>query len=291
MNDSFPAKKIFDPKDGFPASSYLSGTDSSFCGTKKVKGEKHLDTEVKDIMIVFLIEGKIQLSYNAYSEQLFEGGCMLLIPPTPHFNLTIVEDAYIYFCAFDPKEQLSDDFSLEMLLPYLGDEETDKIYALPIKSPIRSYLNLVEAYLLDGIFCAELNEIKKKEVFYLFQMYYRKVELAAFFQPILNQDILFKEKVLKNAINSHSVSELANLMHYSVSGFKKKFERTFGQPVYTWMQGRRSAVILKELKENKKTIKEIVLYYGFSSQPRFYEFCKRHYGQTPGDIRTAALQE
>jgi AraC-like DNA-binding protein len=285
MNERFLQKKVYHPKEGLPGSSYITGTDSSFYGVRKVTGEEYLSVEVKDIMLLFLIEGKIKLSYNAFPEQLFEGGRILLIPPTPHFNLSIVEDTYMYFCVFDPQERLSEDFSLEMLLPYLGDEKTDEIYTLELKYQLLSYLTLVEAYLVDDIFCAELNEIKKKEVFYLFQMYYRKEELAAFFQPILNQDILFKEKVLKNVLDAHNVAELANLMHYSVSGFKKKFERNFGQPVYSWMQERRSTVILKELKENKKTIKEIVMQYGFSSQPRFYEFCKRHYGQPPGDLR------
>jgi AraC-like DNA-binding protein len=286
MDKLFLSKKLFNPKEGLPGSIYITGTDSSFCGVKKVKGEKHLDVEVKDIIIIFLIDGKIQLSYNAYPERIFSGGCMLLIPPTAHFNLTIVEDAYIYFCIFNPQEQLSDDFSLEMLLPYFKEKQPDEIYAAELKPSIRSYLNVVEAYLCDRIFCAELDEIKRREVFYLFQMYYRRDTLAKFFQPILNEDILFKERVLKNALTAHNVPELAGLMNYSVSGFKKKFERSFGQPVYTWMQERRAAIILKELKENKKTIKEIVSQYGFSSQPRFYEFCKRHYNQPPGDIRT-----
>jgi AraC-like DNA-binding protein/uncharacterized protein YaiE (UPF0345 family) len=289
MSGLFLTKKLYDPKEGLPGSSYITGTDSSFCGVRKTKGEQQLDTEIKDIMIVFLIDGKIQLSYNAYTERMFEGGCLFLIPPTDHFNLSIVEDSYLYICTFDPMEQLCDDFNLEMLLPYVENNQPDRISVLEMKYPIRSYLNVVEAYLRDEIFCAELNQIKKKEVFYLFQMYYRKEELAAFFQPVLNKDILFKEKVLKNVLSAHSVTELAERMHYSVSGFKKKFERTFEKPVYTWMQERRSAIILKELKENKKTIKELVSQYEFSSQPRFYEFCKRYYGQTPSEIRTRTL--
>ena len=285
MNEPFLTKQFFAPKDGFSGSNLLTGTDSSFFGVRKIKGEKQSDAEIVDIMLIFLIEGKIKLSYHAYLEQLFEGGCILLIPPTAHFNITVVEDAYLYFCIFNPKERLSEDFSLESLLPYANDKKQEQIPILELKYPIRSYLGVVEAYLLDKIFCSELDRIKKKEVFYLFQMYYQKEDLAAFFQPILNKDVLFKERVLKNVLAAHSVSELASMMHYSLSGFKKKFERSFGLSAYTWMQERRSSVILKELKDNKKTIKEIVAQYGFSSQPRFYEFCRRRYGQTPGEIR------
>jgi AraC-like DNA-binding protein len=251
---------------------------------RKKKGEQ-LTFEMKGTSIVFLLEGEVRLSYDIYNGEILHAKHFLLIPPATNFNMTVLKSAYFFWGAFDLQTKCCEDFSLDVLLSFL-DERENTFYPLAFQRPIRNYLEVVDNYLQDGVFCKCLNENKKKELFFLLQTYYRKEELAAFFYPVLNKDVLFKEKVLKYMLRAHNVAELAELMNYSVSGFKKKFERNFGQSVYFWMQDHRSKIILRELKENKKSIKEIAFQYQFSSQPRFYEFCKRHYGKTPGKIRT-----
>ncbi|MDR0866324.1 MAG: helix-turn-helix transcriptional regulator [Candidatus Symbiothrix sp.] len=265
-----------------------TGCKPSFCVVEKQKGEEQHESEINEITIIFVSEGEVQLSYDAYPEKRVEAGHVMLVPPTSRFKLTVVRDAHLVFCAFDPLSQICENFSLEMLLSSSTDIGDEKLYPLELKEQIKSYLRVLENYLQEGILCYCMSEHKKRELFFLLQMYYGREELAAFFRPVLNKDVLFKEQVLKNALTAHSVAELSQSMNYSVSGFKKKFERHFGQSVYTWMQERLSAMILKELRENKKTIKEIAFLYRFSSEPRFYEFCKRHYGQPPGEIRSVS---
>ena len=251
---------------------------------RKKKGEQ-LTFEMKEISIVFLLEGEIRLSYDRYKGEILRARHFLLIPPVDCINMTVLKNACFFWGVFDLQTKCCENFSFDLLLSFL-DEGKNTFYPLAFQNPIRNYLEVVDNYLRDGVFCKCLNENKKKELIFLLQTYYRKEELAAFFYPVLNKDLLFKEKVLKYMLRAHNVAELAALMNYSVSGFKKKFERNFGQSVYFWMQDHRSKIILRELKEKKKSIKEIAFQYQFSSQPRFYEFCKRHYGKTPGKIRT-----
>ncbi|MCL1938370.1 MAG: helix-turn-helix transcriptional regulator [Candidatus Azobacteroides sp.] len=259
--------------------------ETLFQSFKNKKGEQ-VTFEIKEVSIIFLLEGEVSLSYDMYSGEILHAKHFLLVPPATCFNVTVLKNAHFFLGVFDLQTKCCENFSLDVLLPFLDRRQKDVFYPLPFKEPIRNYLEVMDNYLHDGIFCDCLNENKREEFFFLLQAYYRKEELAAFFYPVLNEDVLFKEKVLKNMLAAHNVSELATLMNYSVSGFKKKFERNFGQSVYLWMQDRRSKIILRELKENKKSIKEIAFQYQFSSQPRFYEFCKRHYGKTPGEIRT-----
>ena len=262
----------------------LCGKERALFQSYKMNKDDRLTLEIKEVSIIFLLEGEVSLSYEVYSSEILHAKHCLLIPPVAYFSMTALKNTYFFIGVFDLQTKCCDNFSFDILLPYLNGKK-DTFFPLAFKEPIWNYLEGMSHYLHDGISCNCLNENKKKELIFLLQSYYRKDELAAFFCRVLNEDVLFKEKVLKNLLLAHTVTELATLMNYSVSGFKKKFERNFGQPVSYWMQDYRSKIILRELKEKKKSIKEIAFQYQFSSQPRFYEFCKRHYGKTPGEIR------
>ncbi len=254
-------------------------------GILKMTRENSRNLEMSNMAIFFLLSGESVFSCNNSSERNLKAGEMVLLPPASTMDILAIEDMHAIVCRTDVQIQLCDTFSLDVLLPYASEEVNQHSPPLYINQIIKKFLYILEIYITEQLCCSRLYELKKDELFHLMKMLYPKTELASFFQPIINKDIFFKELILRNYRKVHSVQELAEVMHYSVSGLKKKFSQCFKMPVYTWMQKQRSIAILKDLKERKKTLKEIYLSHNFSSEARFYEFCKKYYGKSPGEIR------
>jgi AraC-like DNA-binding protein len=235
--------------------------------------------------IVFLLEGTLSLSYKGFMNRCLSAGQMLLLPPATAVELkTAGEDVYAVICSFEPRINFCQKFTFHTLLPLCKGME-ESFYPLPIVDRLNTYLTLMRAYMEDNFYCPHFYEIKIDELFYVLRGYYDRSELASFFHWILNDDIFFKDNVLKLYQKIHSVGELASMMNYSTSGFKKKFRRTFGLPVYTWILEQRAAAVFRDLKEDRKSLTEISFDYGFSSNARLFDFCKKHFGKAPGEVR------
>jgi len=263
---------------------YKNQSETSFSSLYISKENKQSSIDIKETTILFLLEGKLLLSYNNLIKKKLQSGEMILLSALHTLDITVTEDAYGIFCTFNTQVQICDDFSLESLVP-LAEMKENNHASLVINEWIKNFLITIENYWEDDLLCRRMYEIKRDELFYLLKSTYSLTDLAAFFYPMLNKDIFFKESIVKNYHKVHNITELAETMGYSVSGFKKKFLRCFGIPAYTWMQQQRAAIVLKELKEKKKTIKDIYISNQFSSQAHFYEFCKKNFGKTPGQIQ------
>ena len=263
---------------------YGKQNELPFRSFKILKGEKQSNIKVKETTIIFLLKGEFLLSYNDLFEKRIQAGEMILFSALHMVDITVIEDVYGIFCMFNTQVQICENFFLESLV---SPDEIDKNCHAPltINKWVNDFLNVIDRYLEDTLWCTVLYEIKKNELFYLLKNTYATTELAIFFYPILNKDVLFKESVIKKYHQIRNITELASATGYSVSGFKKKFLKCFGMPAYTWMQQQRANVVLKELKEKKKTLKEVFISNHFSSQAHLHEFCKKNFGKTPGQIR------
>ena len=251
---------------------------------------EHVDLIVKETTIFFLLKGELLLSYNNRIEEKFRAGEMILFSTIHTANITVIEEAYGISCTLESQVQICGKFSLEPLIPFPRPHEKNKNCHFPLKitEDIENFLTVIERYLKKGIWCCWIYEAKKRELLYLLRDTYSSNELASFFHPVLDKNAFFKESVLKNYLQARNVIELAELMRYSVSGLKKRFLKSFGMSAHKWMKQQKTAVVLKELKENKKSIKEVFISNRFASQAHFYEFCKKEFGKTPGEIRKEA---
>ncbi len=251
---------------------------------QRVKGHKKDDIEVVNSSILFIVEGEVLLTYNNNFEVKLSAGQFVFLPQGTRLALTALEDIKLVRCWFDIYLMQCDYFRLDMLEPYI-DESQKKYFPLTYNESIRMYLELIEKYLGDGFICSCLYKYKHQELFFLLRAFFSKGELATFFAPALGEDMFFINSVLKYYPQVQNVADLANKMNYSLSGFRKKFEKSVGQSAFSWLQDKRSDSILNDLNENKMTNKDIIDKYDFSSDARFYEFCKRIYGKTPSQIR------
>ncbi|MDR2125359.1 MAG: AraC family transcriptional regulator [Prevotellaceae bacterium] len=237
--------------------------------------------------IIFHLKGNITYSYGAYLNKDFKENTFLLFPHGFKCAIKAKEDSQIFVVNL-LKINFCNHFSLEML--YRLNEsiklETSH-YPLETNKVIDDFLkNLVDT-IGDGLKCAYLHELKQKELLYYLRAYYSKKDLFAFFSPILSDDIVFSELIYKNVDKVKTITELADIVNYSVSGFKKRFVRIFGVSPYHWMIKEKAKKVYYEINCTQKSFKEISIEFNFSSSAHFDKFCKKEFGMSPGVIRNA----
>jgi len=240
--------------------------------------------------LLIVTEGNISASFGKYEDQnLVKGKIILLTSNTP-FKAVAKKDTHFFVFKIPSNVQLCDRYSLEQLLKESNNEEPELHY-LEMNKAMEDFLRMLDVYIAEGLRCVLFFDMKIKELFYLFRGFYTKEELYMFFYPILSNDLTFSDFVYRNHSKVKTVTELAELANYSRSGFVKRFKKVFGVSAYQWMREQKANVIYHEINDMTKALKEISFEYGFSSPAHFNDFCKIHFGNTPGNIRKSKLNK
>jgi len=234
---------------------------------------------------IFVLQGSLCFSFGETLDKIIPSGQMMLLPAGSQFKSIAEEDAVLIIIRLYNTKQLCDCFSLDALLKEEDSDFDPDLYFLDINERVGPFLSFLDTCMTDGLKCTYYFELKAKEYYFLLRAYYPKKELLRFFYPLLSKDISFSELVLKNHYKVKTVQELANMTHYSLSGFQKRFKKVFGVSAYHWMKDERSKSIYHEINSTVKSFKEISEDYGFSSPSHFNDFCKTNFGSTPGRIR------
>jgi AraC-like DNA-binding protein len=156
---------------------------------------------------------------------------------------------------------------------------------LKYNSVLETWLEEVLHSTVDGLKCTHYQNLKRQEVLYYLRAYYSKEDLYAFFSPILNNDTIFANLIYQNYESIKNIGELADITHYSMSGFKRKFTTVFGISPAVWIKREKAKKIYHEINCSQKPFKIIANEYDFSSPAQFNEFCKKMYKMSPGTLR------
>ena len=245
--------------------------------------------ELEKSVIIFVLTGSVSFSTGNTVDEKISSGEMVLIPPQKNYKLCGLEkDTHLIIMNFNASSQnvFNGGHSIMNLLPFFknGNNNVDELTVLKIHEQLYVCLNVTDIYIENGLVCEYLENLRESEILYLLFELYPPKELAIFFHPLLNENLQFKEFVLKNSSNVKNVTELAVLSNYSTSGFIKRFKKYFNESPYKWMQKQRAENIFFELKKKDKTPKQIALEYHFSSYEHFIRFCKAQYGCTPTEV-------
>lgn len=243
----------------------------------------------EDNLIIFSLEGSFNFSFGGYLDRVISKGKMMILPASSQLSGCAVEDSILVVIRLLETKQLCDCYSLDMLLPEKSDDFVPELYYLDVNERLSSFLSFMDECVEDGLKCNFYLDLKVKELFFLLRAYYPKVELFEFFYLLLSRDVSFSDQVLKNYYKAKTVQELADTLHYSLSGFQKRFKKVFGVSAYHWMKEERSKSIYHEINSTQKSFKEISDDHGFSSPSHFNDFCKANFGATPGKIRQNKL--
>jgi AraC-like DNA-binding protein len=272
------------PHEHLSCFNYEKGSRFVFDKLKLKKGQSW-KVFSEDSLIVFILEGSLSFSFGEYLDRTISNGQMMALPAGSRLLGHATEESTLIIIRLLKTKQLCDCYSLDMLLYKKEDSFVPELYYLGIKERLSSFLSFTDECVSDGLKCIFYLDLKVKELFFILRAYYTKEELLRFFYLLLSRDISFSDQVLKNHYKAKTVLELADTLHYSLSGFQKRFKKVFGISAYRWMKEERLKSIFHEINSTLKSFKEISDDHGFSSPSHFNDFCKANFGTTPGKIR------
>lgn len=234
--------------------------------------------------IIFVISGSLNLSYEDYQSQQISDGKILLFPPGCQYHAQTIEEMSALILRFHSMEHPFRSINPDDLNN--SKQHFDKSFGiLKINQTVSSYLNFFKESYISGVQSNDFIQLKIEEFFFLIRAYYTREELAIFFRPLISNNTKFMDFVLRNYDKVKTVGEFAELYACSVSHFEKKFKQTFNISPYQWMLKKKIKVLYKEINTTDKLFCQIAREQGFSSLPQFTDFCKKHFGHSPSQMR------
>jgi AraC-like DNA-binding protein len=232
--------------------------------------------------LIFVLEGSISFQDSNGENASLNGLQAMLIAPDRFRSVQISDTFRAFLCHF-PAEILYASNNLVAELTALVQTDFSE-YKIDINKTFHRFLLLLVQYMNSGILRDYLAEMKRNELFILLFAYYEKAEMAQFFRYFLEGDVNFMKFVTDNYVKASNVKELAAMANYSVSGFIKKFRKSFGQPPYKWMQKQKAWYILQEMSSGEKSLQVIAAENNFSSYQHFATFCQRMFKMPPTEV-------
>ena len=255
--------------------------------------------------MIFVLKGRIEYSMGEAGYYPALKGQVLFLPANRSLSCRIAQDTHLGIVRLYDKIQLCDCFRLEDLKA-LGlkkeDSEREKKakntavgisvpdtedapFLLEVNPVMERYLEMLTLCHRAGLKCRYYNEGKIRELMFILRAFYPKDELRRFFAPALTTDTFFSQFIMSNYNRYDNLSELAQAMNYTVSGFEKKFRKVFGCAPYNWIRRQRAQEAYHCINTSDMNLKEIAEMFGFSSHPAFIKFIRQNFGLTPGEIR------
>jgi len=261
--------------------------DPTFEILKLDQGNIIKDISTEDIM-VFVIVGKIDMSIDISVNTVIKADDIIYLPLDCHYLAHILENSTLLIVRIHDPILFCNCLRIMDLIKKNLDEcckNRQCLYLLVTSPQIKLFVGFVQNCIDQGICCRSFFQHKIAELFFLMRAFYPQDNFAQFFSRALHSDSGFSSYVTHYGHNYRSVSELAQTLHYSVSGFEKHFKRVFGVSPYKWMLRNKAEKIYYEIQLDKQSFKEICDEFGFSSISHFTNFCKTYLGATPSNIR------
>ncbi|NDV95154.1 AraC family transcriptional regulator [Dysgonomonas sp. 521] len=236
--------------------------------------------------ILFVLDGEMEYSMGNVEASRITKGQMLFIPAGS--RITCVAQAYTHILVIRlyNRIQLCDCFKVEDLQRVItGEDYNSQSFLLEVNPVMEKYLDMLILCHNAGLRCRYYNEDKVKELMFIFRAFYSKEELRRFFSSALTTDTTFSQFVMDNSNRYNSLSEMAEAMNYTVSGFEKRFRKVFACSPYSWMKRRKAMEAYHYINTSDMSLKQISDNFGFNSPSAFNNFIKQHFGKTPGQIR------
>jgi len=152
-----------------------------------------------------------------------------------------------------------------------------------------NFTRSLDVMLTDGnTIYHELQKVKLEELFL-----YLAVRYPGQIQQIRNMKIeADDELIVRQAVTSHidsnvTVEELAFLCNMSLSSFKRRFARIYGNSPNRWLLEKRMERAARMLRQDNRKASEIYYELGYENLSSFIQSFKQIYGKTPKQYQLA----
>ena len=286
MND------IFKLRDLGVCKSFQSDGKTAFTCYKIDMGEEIWNRDLPLNYILFLLEGKVEISCNEFKNHQIQPSQMILLLRTSAVHVKFLEGSLLCVMYFDTFFSVCDQ---HLFRSYLPDVEKMKYVFLPtrIPEPITAFLRQISSFQELGVDCTCYNDLKHREFFVLLRHLCSREEIVMFLSPLICSSLRFRSKVLDKymQLGDGHVTELAGLVGMGRKNFDKRFHEEFGIPPAKWMQQEKAKHLRHFLMEPDVTIADAMDKFYFNSASHFNRFCLHHFNQTPGKIIHEAQED
>ena len=246
-----------------------------------------LDKKVSTTSLFFVVEGKVEVTYDLISDLIIEKDFFFLIPPDARYFIRFLENSKIVL--FQPGEEMLVEYISKMAYDLdkteSGQYENKEVFFLGIEKHINRLLVDFMEVKSKNFSCDRYISCKCEELLILMINYYPSEELTWLFHPVFEKKVIFKAIILLYKNKLFSVDELAATTHLSRETFRQYFKGIFGEIPSKWIQRERANAIHKELAETNRSIHDIINDYGFRNFSNFTRFCQMYLKNTPISIR------
>jgi AraC-like DNA-binding protein len=236
--------------------------------------------------IVFIMEGKIDISCGNYSDREYGKGTLLFLPAGEQLSYQANATSIVLILRLTDNIYLCHNYSIKQLYYRMKEEvKPESLSPLEINARLWHFAEGLIATWKDGLRCKLYLRSEISKLLTMLPVYYSKDELSLFFYPILSPDTTFSEFVRTNWLKYHSIHEFSSALNITTQQFTRRFHSVFGRAPYEWMQQQKARLIYWEIYRTNKPLKEIAADFGFTDPSNFNRFCKSFYETTPGRIR------
>lgn len=241
-------------------------------------------------IIVFVVEGKVQISCDTFIDQVVGKNEMFFLPKQSLSHACYLSQSKLLFFIFDSiicpvnKQLLQSSFNLCKQVEY-------QFEPLVMKKPLKTFTDAMIQALDMGFTSDFYYKLKHLELFHFLVQSYKKEELVQFFYPIICQNIDFKTQVIEGYKQDETLDGLVKFCCMSKSSFRKQFKEYFGMSVYQWILKQRCKKISYLAALPNASIKGIMTELNFDSPSHFNRFCRRHFNCTPKDLISRLSQK
>ena len=243
----------------------------------------------------FLLEGEKRVYYAGSSVQIKPGQFLLLSAGNCLMSEKTAGKTGRYqsiLIAFD--NQLLADFFTQhssSLPAQFGDGGEEPFLRFEQDSFLTNYIESLRQLLVaTGSLSPSMRLIKLGELLlYLNQTHPGQLQTLHTKSQEANDELLIRQAVTASMDHPVTVEELAFLCHTSVSTFKRRFARLYGNSPTKWLLEKRMQKAARLLKQDKLKASEIYDELGYENLSSFIQSFKQIYGMTPKQYQVLDL--
>lgn len=261
---------------------YLSKVNTGFV-YKEFEAETEFVLDSSTHHLLIFMEGSCLVDYNRFTNRLFSGGEMVLIPMSAAFVGKVNKRLRLLDMRFETPVSYCDRMVLQSY-SYFRTKVCYTFRPIPLRKPLPEFCNMLAYCLTGGLYCEQFHEMKHRELFFYLRGYYSKEEITELLYPIVERSMDFRAFVCKNFSRVESLDDLVRLSNMSKRTFFRKFKAEFNMTAYQWMLKQTVNTIIDEFSRPDVTPMDVAGKLGFNSISNFCNFCKRNVGYTPTEL-------
>jgi AraC-like DNA-binding protein len=262
------------------------------CSNDTQDGFRYLEAEENTFMflqqqelhrLVFILEGNAVATCNEFKDRKLGEKEFAFFPKLANSSIKTCTPCKILIFSFFALKTTCEKHAFQSYWRLFPNMDYH-FEALPFRTPLIEFFDLLVLYLQKNINCVHLHDIKHQELFLILHTQYPKEDLARLFYPIIGKSFDFRSLIMDNYLKIHHIDELAHLSGMGRTNFDNKFKEEFGISPHQWILKQKAKHVRNSLAEPDSTFSDVMRKYNFNSATHFTRFCKQQFGCTPTEL-------